>query len=91
MALVAQVAMGKRDVLHVCGNTFPTRDGSGSRDFVHVVDVAQAAVCAISRLEKMEKEKETKVEVYNIGLGKDHTVLEMIDEYQQASGKKVFL
>uniref|UniRef100_A0A915NTT2 UDP-N-acetylglucosamine 4-epimerase n=1 Tax=Meloidogyne floridensis TaxID=298350 RepID=A0A915NTT2_9BILA len=78
MPLIASVALGKRKAINICGNTFPTRDGSGSRDFVHVCDVALAIVKSVER-----------IEVYNLGLGRDHTVLEMVANYEKACGKPI--
>uniref|UniRef100_A0A1I8BBZ9 UDP-glucose 4-epimerase n=1 Tax=Meloidogyne hapla TaxID=6305 RepID=A0A1I8BBZ9_MELHA len=105
MPLIASVALGKRKAINICGNNFPTRDGSGSRDFVHVCDVALAIVKSIEKIENNKKEEENNeineyfnengkinenyIEVYNLGLGLDHTVLEMVANYEKACGKSI--
>uniref|UniRef100_A0A914LTC9 UDP-glucose 4-epimerase n=1 Tax=Meloidogyne incognita TaxID=6306 RepID=A0A914LTC9_MELIC len=108
MPLIASVALGKRKEINICGNTFPTRDGSGSRDFVHVCDVALAIVKSVERIEVFNENKEENneyfnengkiigdegnenyIEVYNLGLGRDHTVLEMVANYEKACGKPI--
>jgi len=65
MPLIASVALGKRKEINICGNTFPTRDGSGSRDFVHVCDVALAIVKSVERIEVFNENKEENNEYFN--------------------------
>ncbi|KAF7636299.1 Epimerase domain-containing protein [Meloidogyne graminicola] len=121
MPLIASVALGKRKAINICGNTFPTHDGSGSRDFVHVCDVALAIVKSVERINFLEnknilKEENIKEEeenkylingkinnnnnnndknenieagIYNLGLGRDHTVLEMVANYEKACRKSI--
>lgn len=66
MPYINQVALGKLDHLRVFGNDYPTPDGTGVRDYIHVVDLAKGHIKAIERAEKM-----TGVEAYNLGTGKD--------------------
>jgi UDP-glucose 4-epimerase len=56
MPLIASVALGRMEAIRVCGNQFPTRDGSGSRDFVHVMDVARAIVRSLGQFETEAEE-----------------------------------
>jgi len=79
---IAQVAVGKRECLHVFGDDYPTPDGTGVRDYIHVVDLAVGHVCA---LEKMKTEK--GVLVYNLGTGKGYSVLDVLHAYEKACGK----
>ena len=81
---ISQVAVGKRDKLSVFGNDYPTPDGTGVRDYIHVVDLA------IGHLKALDKLKEDPgVVTYNLGTGRGYSVLEMIDAFEKASGKKV--
>jgi len=90
MPFISHVALGKYPHLSIYGNHFPTADGTGERDFVHIMDVARAHVLALERLKELKEEGvRGRAEVYNLGLGKGHTVLEMVEEFEKASGLKV--
>jgi len=78
---IAQVAIGKLDRLHVYGNDYPTKDGTGIRDYIHVVDLAKGHVAAINKLEE-----KCGLFVCNLGTGKGYSVLEVIKAYEEASG-----
>lgn len=82
---ITQTAIGKRKVLTVFGNDYPTRDGSCVRDYIHVVDLAKAHVQAIGFLEKTAE----KYSVFNIGTGNGNTVLEVIAAFEKVSGLKL--
>ena len=84
LPFVSQVAAGIREKVVVFGNDWPTPDGTGVRDYIHVVDLAKAHVSA---LEKLEKDKGTFI--YNIGTGRGYSVLEMIDAFSKACGHPV--
>ena len=81
---VAQVALGRRECLAVHGNDYNTHDGTGVRDYIHVVDLAKAHLCALNRAETV-----TGVEYFNIGTGTGYSVLEMVEAYKKASGKEI--
>jgi UDP-glucose 4-epimerase len=84
MPYISQVAVGKLKVLKVFGNKYPTDDGTGVRDYIHVVDLA------LGHLKALEKVKNTLgVEAYNLGTGKGNSVLEMIAAFENASGIKI--
>ncbi|HXK49257.1 MAG TPA: UDP-glucose 4-epimerase GalE [Clostridiales bacterium] len=84
LPFVSQVAAGIREKVIVFGNDWPTPDGTGVRDYIHVVDLAKAHVSA---LEKLEKDKGTFI--YNIGTGRGYSVLEMIEAFSKACGHPV--
>jgi UDP-glucose 4-epimerase len=84
MPYVAQVAIGRRPELRVFGGDYDTPDGTGVRDFIHVVDLALGHVAAMEKMTKLSGCK-----VYNLGTGKGYSVLEMVKEFEKASGKKV--
>lgn len=81
---ISQVAVGKLPKLNVFGNDYPTPDGTGVRDYIHVVDLA---VGHIRALEKLENEK--GVLTYNLGTGHGYSVLDMVKAFEKASGKKI--
>ena len=83
MPYVAQVASGKLECIGVFGNDYPTPDGTGVRDYIHVVDLAKGHVAAIRAL------KEPGVRVYNLGTGKGYSVLDMIHAFEKACGKQL--
>ena len=81
---IAQVAVGKLTRLNVFGNDYNTPDGTGVRDYIHVVDLAQGHLKALQRLNS-----HPGVVTYNLGTGKGYSVLEIIDAFQKASGKEI--
>lgn len=83
MPYVAKVAVGELPVLNVFGDDYPTRDGTGVRDYIHVVDLAKGHICAL------KKAKEKGVFTYNLGTGNGYSVLEIIKAFEKASGVKV--
>lgn len=84
MPYITQVAVGKLEELSVFGNNYPTPDGTGVRDYIHVVDLARG------HLKAVEKVKETKgISAYNLGTGKGYSVLDVIQAFEQASLAKV--
>ena len=79
---IAQVAVGKLDHLNVFGNDYDTPDGTGVRDYIHVVDLAKGHVKALKKLEDKEG-----VSIYNLGTGNGYSVLEVLHAYEKACGK----
>lgn len=84
MPYVSQVAVGKLEKLTVFGNDYQTKDGTGVRDYIHVVDLAVGHVKAISKLVEAPG-----VVTYNLGTGQGYSVLEMVDAFKEASGRDV--
>ena len=81
MPFISQVAVGHRQYLQVFGDDYDTIDGTGVRDYIHVVDLAQAHIAALEQIEKLEQ-----FEVFNIGTGEGLSVLQMVKEYEKQSG-----
>jgi len=84
MPFITQVAVGKRPRLQVFGNDYDTPDGTGVRDYIHVVDLAEGHVAALRYL--VESRQGITV---NLGTGRGHSVLELIREFERASGRSV--
>ncbi len=84
MPFVAQVAVGRREQLNVFGNDYPTPDGTGVRDYIHVVDLALGHVAALNRLFSCEGSF-----TVNLGTGRGYSVLEAVKAFEAASGKPV--
>jgi UDP-glucose 4-epimerase len=84
MPYIAQVAVGRLSMLSVFGSDYPTPDGTGVRDYIHVVDLAIGHLFALKKLET-----NPGVVTYNLGTGRGYSVLEMVKAFEQASGKKV--
>ncbi|MEM7185486.1 MAG: UDP-glucose 4-epimerase GalE [Bacteroidota bacterium] len=84
---ITQTAAGLRDELSVFGNDYPTPDGSCIRDYIHVVDLAQAHVVALQRL--FSEENNSSYEVFNLGTGKGSSVLEVVETFQTVTGQKL--
>jgi UDP-glucose 4-epimerase len=84
MPFVAQVAVGRRDYLSVFGGDYPTNDGTGVRDYIHVVDLAKGHLSALDYLENNEG-----LLTVNLGTGRGYSVLEMVAAFQEACGKKI--
>ncbi len=81
MPYITQVALGKRDHLNIFGNDYPTPDGTGVRDYVHVVDLAQDHLAALSYL--IEHQQSITV---NLGTGKGISVKELLDTFAKVTG-----
>ena len=81
---ISQVASGKRECLTVFGNDYNTHDGTGVRDYIHVVDLAKAHLCALERANKI-----SGIEYFNIGTGVGYSVLDIIKAYEEATGIKI--
>ena len=84
MPYIAQVAMGRLEELSVFGNDYPTPDGSGVRDYIHVVDLAEGHVRALAALAR-----QPGVFAVNLGTGRGYSVFEMIHAFEKASGRKI--
>ncbi len=82
---ISQVAVGKLDYLKVTGNDYNTPDGTGIRDYIHVVDLAKGHVKAV---EKLAKDR-IGVREYNLGTGRGYSVLQMIEAFSKACGKQI--
>jgi UDP-glucose 4-epimerase len=85
--VITQTAIGKRSVLTVFGTDYDTLDGSAIRDYVHVVDIAKAHVCALVKM--LDSSLATKYDVYNLGAGRGYSVLEVINAFEKYTGIKV--
>lgn len=84
MPYIAQVAVGRRPHLNVFGNDYPTPDGTGVRDYIHVVDLALGHVAALRYLDVHDG-----VATVNLGTGRGYSVLEMVKAFSRASGREV--
>jgi UDP-glucose 4-epimerase len=84
MPYVAQVAAGLRPALNIWGDDWPTPDGTGVRDYIHVMDLAEGHIAALDRLER-----EDGMLTVNLGTGRGHSVLEMVKAFERASGRPV--
>jgi UDP-glucose 4-epimerase len=82
LPMIAQVAVGRRKCLQVFGDDYDTIDGTGVRDYIHVVDLAQAHIAAVEKMESLEPFEEM-----NIGTGEGISVLQMMQEFEKQSGK----
>ena len=85
MPYITQVAIGKLPYLNVFGDDYNTPDGTGVRDYIHVVDLALGHVKAVEKILK----DEPKVNVYNLGTGNGYSVLDIVKAFEQASGQKI--
>jgi UDP-glucose 4-epimerase len=86
MPFVAQVAVGRHERLRVFGSDYPTPDGTGVRDYIHVVDLADGHVAALRRILAADAPRTATV---NLGTGRGHTVLEVVRAFEAASGRSV--
>jgi UDP-glucose 4-epimerase len=84
MPYIAQVAVGRLQRLRVFGNDYPTPDGTGVRDYIHVVDLARGHLAALRKLQEAPG-----VVTYNLGTGRGYSVLEVIAAFEQASGRSI--
>jgi UDP-glucose 4-epimerase len=86
MPFVAQVAVGRRPRLSIFGGDYPTPDGTGIRDYIHVVDLALGHVAAVAKLMDAATPREN---IVNLGTGSGHSVLEVVKSFEAASGRRV--
>jgi len=84
MPYITQVAIGKLPFLKVYGDDYKTVDGTGVRDYIHVVDLAEGHVAALKRLDQ-----KPGLVIYNLGTGKGTSVLELVHAFEQANGVKI--
>ena len=84
---ITQTAIGKRECLTVFGNDYPTPDGTCLRDYIDIVDLAQAHVCAVRRM--IEGKMSQPYEVYNIGTGTPVSVMELVNTFQKVNGVRL--
>ena len=84
MPYVAQVAVGKLPHMNVFGDDYPTHDGTGVRDYIHVVDLASGHIKALDVVDNKEG-----CQIYNLGTGKGYSVLDVIKTFEKISGKKI--
>jgi UDP-glucose 4-epimerase len=84
MPFISQTAIGRREYLSVFGNDYDTHDGTGVRDFIHVVDLAQGHVAAVDYMQDHKGES-----VFNLGTGTGYSVLDMVKAFERVTGKAV--
>ncbi|MDE6531577.1 MAG: UDP-glucose 4-epimerase GalE [Lachnospiraceae bacterium] len=84
MPYITQVAVGKRERLGVFGNDYDTPDGTGVRDYIHVVDLAKGHVKALKKIEE-----KAGLCIYNLGTGQGYSVLDVVKNFEEASGVKI--
>ncbi|MBV6475701.1 MAG: UDP-glucose 4-epimerase [Rhodocyclaceae bacterium] len=84
LPFIAQVAVGRREALNVYGNDYPTPDGTGVRDYIHVVDLARGHLAALEKLATS-----SEVLSVNLGTGRGYSVLEMVEAFRRASGRDI--
>lgn len=82
MPYITQVAKGKLEKLKIFGNDYPTVDGTGVRDYIHVVDLAEGHVAALNKLTE-------GVHIYNLGTGQGTSVLQLLNAFEEANGLKI--
>jgi UDP-glucose 4-epimerase len=84
MPFISQVAVGKREYLNVFGDDYPTHDGTGVRDYIHVMDLAEGHRKALDRINSFDE-----VMTINLGTGKGYSVLDVLKAYEMASGREI--
>ena len=84
MPFVSQVAVGRREFLSVFGSDYPTKDGTGVRDYIHVMDLSDGHIAALNKVGQ-----KPGLHVYNLGTGNGFSVLEMVHAFEKASGQAV--
>lgn len=82
MPYITQVAKGRHQLLSIFGNDYPTLDGTGVRDYIHVMDLAEGHVAALSRIRK-------GIQIYNLGTGQGTSVLELVKAFEVANGVSI--
>ncbi|MQL49789.1 UDP-glucose 4-epimerase GalE [Photorhabdus khanii] len=81
---ISQVAIGRLEYLSIYGNDYPTKDGTGVRDYIHVMDLAEGHIAAIDYLDKQQS-----YEVFNLGTGAGYSVIELLHTFEKTAGKAI--
>lgn len=90
MPYISQVAVGRRNYINVYGNDYPTPDGTGVRDYIHVMDLAEGHLAALKKMKELSKKNTEQAPIIvNLGTGKGYSVLNMIATFAKASGKEI--
>ena len=84
---ITQTAIGKRECLSIFGNDYPTPDGTCLRDYIDIVDLAKAHVCAVSRM--LDGRMKEPYEIFNVGTGRPVSVLELVTAFEKVNGLKL--
>ena len=84
---ITQTAIGKRECLSIFGNDYPTADGTCLRDYIDIVDLAKAHVCAVSRM--LDGRMKEDYEIFNVGTGRPVSVLELVNAFEKVNGLKL--
>ena len=84
---ITQTAIGKRECLSIFGNDYPTPDGTCLRDYIDIVDLAKAHVCAVARM--LDGKMKEPYEIFNIGTGRPVSVLELVNAFEKVNGVKL--
>ena len=84
---ITQTAIGRRECLSIFGNDYPTEDGTCKRDYIDIVDLAKAHVCAVTRM--VEGRMKEDYEIFNVGTGRPVSVLELVNAFEKVNGLKL--
>jgi len=84
MPYVTKVAIGELESLNIYGNDYPTSDGTGIRDYIHVSDLARGHISALNHINKIDS-----VDIFNLGTGQGYSVLEVVNEIEKVTGKNI--
>ncbi len=87
MPYVAQVVVGRREKLTIFGGDYPTKDGTGVRDYIHVMDLADGHVAALKYIDAADAKGHDKLSIFNLGTGHGYSVLDLVHSMERASGK----
>jgi len=85
MPFISKVATGELPCLNIFGNDYDTKDGTGVRDYIHIIDLAKAHTAAVKKLESLEK----GLKIYNLGTGTGYSVLEIVKAFENANNLKI--
>lgn len=87
---ISQVAVGRRKQLNIFGNDYPTTDGTGVRDYIHVMDLAEGHIAALKKIDEKDSiRKIQKPMIINLGTGRGYTVMDMLHAFEKVTGKKL--
>ncbi len=91
--VIVNVITGKKDVLQIFGKDYHTHDGTCIRDYIHVIDLAHGHVAALKQQleykKQIDKDETSSLKIFNLGTGRGHSVLEMVNMYEKVVGKKI--